>query len=59
MQRMIFAVLLPAIAAGTAQAQTGLMLNAHSVAALGTTVRPSAGPGEPFVTGFEIGRAHV
>jgi len=55
MQRMIFAVLLPAIAAGTAQAQTGLMLNAHSVAALGTTLRPSAGPGEPFVTGFGAG----
>lgn len=55
MQRTFLAALLLALAAGTAAAQeapTGLMVNAHSVAAFGTTVRPSSGVGEPFVTGL-------
>lgn len=66
MQRMILAVLLVAAVAapGTAVAQhrqsvaeapAGVMLNAHSVAALGTTVRPATGFGEPFSTGLGAG----
>jgi hypothetical protein len=69
MQRIILAVLLPAVLAGTGTAQaqrrhpTGFMLNAHSVVALGTTVRPTAGVGAPFAStlgpggGVQIGYA--